>query len=151
MPISVVSPFASGVRMPPYAGLLTGFLAPGSREINHLSTLGKCYIPRHVPRIRVSDGCKHHWAVNRLRNLIFFFTVHSPGIKWKRNSVNLCFYYLLSKIYVDRIIRQAELTSTCMCTTARASISRHIIYSARKMAGLFVSVVGKSHFFVIEF
>ena len=91
----------------------------------------------------------HNWAVNRLRNLIFFFTVHSPGIKWKKNSVDL-FFYLLSKTHLDRIIRKAELTSTWMCSTVLASISRHIIYSGRKMTGLFVSVVGKSHFYVIE-
>ena len=69
----------------------------------------------------------------------------------KKELPGFIHFYLLSKTHLDRIIRQAELTSTCMCSTVPASISRHIIYSGRKITGLFVSVVGKSHFYVIEF
>ena len=61
-------------------------------------------------------------------------------------------FFFLSKTHLDRIIRQAELTSTCMPSTVPASISRHnLLYSGRKMTGLLVSVVGKSHFYVIKF
>ena len=69
----------------------------------------------------------------------------------KKELRGFIFIYLLSKTHLDRIIRRAELTSTSLCSTVPASISRHIIYSRRKMTGLFVSVVGKSHFYVIEF
>ena len=39
---------------PHYAGPLTGFLPLGRGEIDNLLTLGNCYIPRYVSRIRVS-------------------------------------------------------------------------------------------------
>ena len=49
----------------------------------------------------------------------------------KKELPGFIHFYLLSKTHLDRIIRQAELTSTCMCSTVPASISRHNLFRTK--------------------
>ena len=50
----------------------------------------------------------------------------------KKELCRLIFcYYLLSTTHLDRIIRQAKLISTCMCSTVAASISSHNLFRTK--------------------
>ena len=55
-----------------------------------------------------------------------------------------------SKTHLDRIISRTYLKLYVLNCTCLAQ-QTHNLFCTKKMTGLFVSVVGKSHFYVIEF